>query len=105
MLSRDTTREKSWPSSERACRSPRRENDECVEIIQLNPAVCESYLQHFDPARCAVFHRDVKAMSQGVVDQQTLEQVVFKQAHPLLLHHLLQLRVEVPIELEATEQG
>lgn len=44
-------------------------------------------------------------MSQGVVDQQTLEQVVFKQAQPLLLHHLLQLRVEVPIELEATEQG
>lgn len=61
-------------------------------------------LYDFDLSRRAVFQAGVQAVAEGRAVQQATEEAVLQQTRPLLLHHLLQLRLQVSVQLQAAEQ-
>lgn len=61
-------------------------------------------LYDFDLSRRAVFQAGVQAVPEGRAVQQATEEAVLQQTRPLLLHHLLQLRLQVSVQLQAAEQ-
>lgn len=64
-----------------------------------------NYLQDFDPPRRTVLHADVQAVAEDRIPQQAMQQAVLQQAGLLLDEDLLQLRLEVSVQLQATQQA
>lgn len=62
------------------------------------------YLQDFDPPRRTVLHADVQAVAEDRIPQQAMQQAVLQQTGLLLDKDLLQLRLEVSVQLQATQQ-
>lgn len=63
------------------------------------------YLHDFHLSWNAVFHGNIHTVAQSHVVDEAVQQSVLKQTLPLLLHRLLQLRDQVPVDLQLTEQG